>query len=208
MKRSKDVARRRIPARAAAVLLGGIAALLTLEGGGCGGGGGISVKTDYDHGADFSRYHTFGFGEARLFAANGAPDNGNTLLLNRVRSVVTSQLASHEIPPAPAGQTPDLTVSFTLGARQSDQIVPQIRPNVGVTVGGGGPWWSVGTGDWWATRKVNEQTFVLDLTDTGSRQLVWRGFASGNLNGSGLNPDEDAMNKIVGQMLKDFPPKR
>jgi Domain of unknown function (DUF4136) len=75
--------------------------------------------------------------------------------------------------------------------------------------GGGWGWhhWGAGFGTAYTTDQPYEVgTLVLDMFDTHTKQLVWRGLATDTLS---EKPDKDTkkLNKAVDKLFKDFPPK-
>ena len=67
-------------------VIGGLAA-------GCkSGSGGPNVQTDYDPHVNFAQYHTFAFQRGRIVSRLGTNDTDNTLLDNRIRTAVESDL--------------------------------------------------------------------------------------------------------------------
>jgi hypothetical protein len=75
--------------------------------------------------------------------------------------------------------------------------------------GGGWGWhhWGVGFGEAYTTDHPYEVgTLVVDLFDSHTKQLIWRGVATETLS---EKPDKDTkkLNKAVEKLFKDFPPR-
>jgi hypothetical protein len=59
-------------------------------------------------------------------------------------------------------------------------------------------------------QQYTEGTIVLDFYDAKSKQLVWRGTASGALSSNKPSMEEvqEKLNGIVAKMLAEYPPKK
>jgi hypothetical protein len=73
--------------------------------------------------------------------------------------------------------------------------------------GGGWHWHGFGSG---MATTIEEETpvgtLMVDIFDTPSQKLIWRGIASGTLTGK-PEKDEKKMDKAVTEMFKKFPPR-
>jgi hypothetical protein len=161
----------------------------------------VSVSTDFDRAADFSRYHTFTFvgGHIRV---NGVPDDNNTLVKDRIESAVVAVMQAKGL--ARATENADLAVGYLAGAHTRTEIeaMPPYAPGVGPYWYGG--WWGPGYTDWW-TRTYEEGTLVIDLIDQTSHRLVWRAYAR-----TEIQPpvSEQKVREVVEKAFKDYPPHR
>jgi hypothetical protein len=169
----------------------GLAATVLLAG--CSG---ISTSTDWDTTVDFSSFGTY------MWVDTGGDDVDN-ITNNRIRSSVDAALAANGLRKVDAN--PDLAVGFqvTTAERRSFNTV-----NAGW--GGGYHWGGMGMG--MGTSTTTEQVWqegslILGMFDADSKNLVWTGTATAELDQS-RSPEErqkvidDAVNKI----MKDFPP--
>ncbi len=149
-----------------------------------------SIKTDYDHAADFSRYHTYSWIKA---------DAGNSLWVDRITRDVDEQLAAKGLTKVASGG--DLGVS-AFGATQNQQSIDTFYD------GFGGGWFWRGFGD--STSEVINTpvgTLMVDLFDGRSKHLVWRANSSETLSGS-PDKNEKKLEHDVADMFKHFPPER
>jgi hypothetical protein len=149
-----------------------------------------SVKTDYDHAADFSRYKTYSWIAAKA---------SNDLWADRIRQDVDAQFAAKGWAKVESGG--DATVS-AFGRTHNEQTLETYYN------GFGGGWLWRGFGD--ATTTVENTpvgTLVVDLFDGNSKKLIWRGSSSETLS---EKPDknEKKLEKAVEEMFKHFPPSR
>jgi hypothetical protein len=74
--------------------------------------------------------------------------------------------------------------------------------------GFGGGWFWNGFGDGIATTTVQETpvgTLMIDIFDSSTHKLIWRGVASNTLSGK-PEKDEKKLEKAVEEMFKKFPP--
>jgi len=148
-----------------------------------------SIKTDYDHAADFSRFHTYSWIKS---------DAGNSLWADRITRDVDEQLAAKGLTKVASGG--DLGVS-AFGATQNQQSIETFY-------NGFGGWRWRGFGD--ATSEVINTpvgTLVVDLFDGQSKHLVWRANSSETLSGS-PDKNEKKLQHDVEDMFKHFPPER
>jgi hypothetical protein len=164
----------------------------------------VSVATDYDHTADFSRYHTFRVVGGQL-NVNGVSDEGNTLVKDRIHRTLVTVLATkglREVPPEGA-ELADLLVGYWAGARTRTEIegMPPYAPEMGPYWYGG--WWGPGYTQWWM-RTYEEGTLVIDLVDRATRKLVWRAYARREVKAP---VDEQKVLEIIEKAFKAYPPR-
>jgi hypothetical protein len=145
------------------------------------------VSTDYDHHADFGRYHTYSWMDVRA---------GNSIWQDRIRSAVDSQLAAKGWNKVDSGG--DAAVSAFGRLTEQDTLE---------TYYNGFPGW--GWRGWGTTttevipQKVGNLT--VDIFDANSKHLIWRGQASDAVSGKPEKNDK-RMDESVDKMFKHFPP--
>lgn len=149
-----------------------------------------SVKIDYDHGADFSRYKTYSW-----LSAKGTDD----LWTDRIVQDVDAQLAAKGWTKVESGG--NATIS-AFGRTHNEQTLETFYN------GFGGGWRWRGFGD--ATTTVENTpvgTLVVDVFDGASKKLIWRGMSTDTLS---TKPDknEKKLEKAVEDMFKKFPPSQ
>jgi len=51
--------------------------------------------------------------------------------------------------------------------------------------------------------------FVLDIIDAEAKTLVWRGTATGTMDGAQRSPEEmqNRINEVIGKVMSNFPPQ-
>lgn len=150
-----------------------------------------SVKTDYDHSADFSRYKTYSWISARA---------GNDLWADRIMQDVDGQLAAKGWTKVEAGG--DATVS-AFGRTRNEQTLE--------TYYTGFPGWRWrGFGDGAAVTTVENTpvgTLVVDLFDGATKKLIWRASSTDTLSEK-PEKNEKKLENAVADMFKHFPPSR
>ena len=148
-----------------------------------------AVTTDYDHAIDFSEYHTYTWLKIQ------APDS---IWEDRIRRAVDAELAAK-------GWTQDPAARASVAAFGSTYTQPHMET---FYTGFGGGWRWRGFGDGFATTTVEKTPvgmLVVDIFDSGSKKLLWRGRASDVL-AEKPDKDEKKMEKAVTEMFKRFPP--
>jgi hypothetical protein len=151
------------------------------------------VKTDYDHGANFAQYKTYSWEQVKT---------NDPLDVDRIKSAVNAALAAK---------------GWTLVDSRGDVsiVAMEITRNQQTLntfydgFGGGWGWRRFGGGGFGEATTTTETykvgTVVVDLFDTKTKQLIWRGSESDTLSN---NSDKNIKNldKGVEKMFKKFPP--
>jgi hypothetical protein len=153
-----------------------------------------AVHTDYDHHADFSKYHTYCWIGVKA---------GDSLWQQRIQSAVDGALAAKGLQRVDSTNC-DLAVSAFGRTQERDTLQ---------TFYDGFPGWGWRAG-WWggmgtATTEVIPEkvgNLTMDLFDGQTKQLVWRGVASEVVSDK-PEKDEKKLEKAVDEMFKKFPPK-
>lgn len=150
------------------------------------------VKTDYDHNANFSQYKTYSW---------EAVKTRNQLNVDRIKSAVDSELTAKGFTQVPSGGSMSLVA---IEATQNKQTLNTFYNGFG----GGWRGWRGGFGGGDSTTTVDNYkvgTLVLDMFDSQTKKLVWRGSASDTVSDK-ADKNIKNLNKGVKKMLKDFPP--
>lgn len=160
-----------------------------------------SVSTDYDHQANFSSYHTFSFHKVQT---------ANPLFEQRVRDAITNDLQSKGWQLVPSGG--DIAIT-AIGDVQNTQEYNTFYDGLGSGFGWGG--WGGWSGRRWGgpgmatttSQQIPVGTLIVDLYDTRTHNLVFRGRAQDQLHKKHTEKNIAIVNKSVDKMFNHFPPK-
>lgn len=148
----------------------------------------VDVKTDFDHHVNFSKYRTYSWAKI---------DTPDPLWNDRVKHAVDRELAAKGWTQVPSGG--DVSIVAVGTTRE--------KPTLRTFYDGFDGWLWGGFAD--ATTYVEnytEGTLVVDMFDTSSKKLIWRGSASDTLTGK-PEKDEKKVDKAVNKMFEHFPPE-
>ena len=149
---------------------------------------GQQVKTDYDRNANFGQYKTYSWEKVQTQDA---------LLVDRVKTAVNTALAAKGWTQVASGGDASIVAMETTKNQQTLNTFYD---------GFGGGWRWGGFGDATTTTETYKVgTLVVDLFDTKTKNLIWRGSASDTLSN---NSDKNIKNldKGVQKMFEHFPP--
>jgi len=148
----------------------------------------VDIKTDYDKKADFTRYHTYSWLGVKA---------SNSLWEDRIRGAVDSQLAAK---------------GWTKVATGGDASVAAVgttanQPTYTTFYNGFPGWYWRGLDTATTTVDYNKVgTLVVDVFDSGTKKLVWRGVAQDTLS-SKPEKNDKKLDEATGKMFDKFPPK-
>jgi hypothetical protein len=163
---------------------------------------GDSIKTDYNHEANFSQYHTYCWGKVT---------SADPFFASRIQQAVNQQLQSKGWQLATTGCSASV---FATDNVHNQQELQTMYDGMGGGWGGGWGWRGWGGGGGFGgmgeatTTTVNQQVsnLVIDLFDGSSKNLLWRGVATGNLS-SNASKNTKSLDSDIAKMFKGFPPK-
>ena len=150
------------------------------------------TKVDYDHAANFGQFKTYSWLQVKA---------GDSLWVDRIRQAVDRELAAKGWTLQQSGG--DVSVA-AMGRTREEQTYNTFYEGMG----GGWGWRGFGR-DTMATTTVQETpigTLTVDMFDSGSKKLIWRGISTKTLS---EKPDknEKKLNDSVNDLFKKFPPK-
>ncbi len=157
---------------------------------------GISTSTDYDPAVDFTTFSTYTWIDSQ-----GEVDN---ITSSRIRQSVDAALTSKGW--SESASNPDVAVSYQVTTAQRSSFT---TVNTGW---GGGYGWGGGWGMGMGTSQTTEQTWqegslVLGIFDAGTKNLVWTGTATTDLDPSRSPADrQKVIDDAVNKMMSAFPP--
>jgi Domain of unknown function (DUF4136) len=149
-----------------------------------------SVNTDYDHYADFSRYHTYSW--IGVCA-------GNSLWQDRIMRAVDSGLAAKGWTRVDSGGDAAVSAFGRTTVRENLQTFYDGFPGWGWR-----GWGGMGT----ATTEVVPEwisTLTVDILDGATKHLIWRGTSTDTLSRK-PEKNEKKLNHAVSEMFEHFPP--
>jgi hypothetical protein len=153
-----------------------------------------TLKVNYDAkpGADFSKYKTFAFKDTE--------DIKNTILVDRIKNAVSSQLTAKGL--RSSDGNPDLWVVA------HPRLSKQTQINTYNTGWGYGYGWRGGMGTQTSTvEEIPVGTLVIDLVDVQAKELVWRGTASETIKENATPEERDKnLNEAMTELFKNYPP--
>ena len=151
------------------------------------------VKTDYDRNANFGNYKTYSWQQVKT---------QDPLVADRIKSAVNAALAAKGWMQVDSGG--DISI-VGMEITKKQQSLNTFYDGFG----GGWGWRGFGGGGFGEATTTTETykvgTLIVDLFDTKTKQLVWRGNSSDTLSN---NSDKNIKNldKDVQKMFKQFPP--
>lgn len=152
------------------------------------------IKTDYDRNANFSQYRTFSFEKIQT---------KDSLWSDRIASAVGSALAAKGLTQVSSGG--DVSI-VAIEMTKDEQTLNTFYDNFG---GGWGWRWGGGGGFGESTTTTDTYrigTLVVDLFDTKTKKLIWRGSESGALSDKSSKNIKN-LDKGVDKLFRQFPPK-
>jgi hypothetical protein len=152
------------------------------------------VKTDYDRSANFAQYKTYSWEQIKT---------QDPLFVDRIKSSVNAALAAKGWTQVDSGG--DVSI-VAIEITRNQQTLNTFYDGFG----GGWGWRRFGGGGFGEATTTTETykvgTLVVDLFDTKTKKLLWRGTSSDTLSN---NSDKNIknLNKGVEKMFKKFPPE-
>lgn len=151
------------------------------------------VKTDYDRSANFAQYKTYSWEQVKT---------QDPLVVDRIKTSVNAVLASKGWTQVESGG--DVSI-IAMEMTRDKQTLNTYYDGFG----GGWGWRRFGGGGFGETTTTTDTykvgTLVVDLFDTKTKTLIWRGCASDTLSNSS-DKNIKNLDKGVDKMFKRFPP--
>ena len=157
----------------------------------------MSVSSHVARGADFARYHTYDWGPADDLPTGDPRLDGNPFFQDHLQGAVERQLAARGFERSASG-TPDLLVHYHASIDQRLDV-HDVNRRYGHCLGD----------ECQAEITTYEAgTLVLDIVDTRTNDVIWRGWAQDSVEGVLDNPDKMArqINEAVQRMLARLGP--
>ena len=163
----------------------------------------IDVKHDYDKSQDFSALKTYDwFPEPAIIPGNARTAMERSgLLAKRIKDAVDNELRAKGL--KKDSGNPNFLIAKHIGFDQKINVI-----DYGYNYGGYGLYY----GRAWGGRNIDvyeytEGTLILDFIDTKTKQLIWRGIATGTVDASRPKEErEKRLNEAIAKILAKFPP--
>jgi len=124
----------------------------------------------------------------------------------RIRGAIVKQFAAQQYKHIESG-TPDFYISYHLAVEQKIST-KQVSGGISMGRGSRGRYGSVGISTGTQVDAYDQGTLLIDVTDTPSNKLVWRGIST-QMVSEHSSPEKSTkqINETVKKMLAQFPPK-
>lgn len=153
------------------------------------------VETTVDRAADFSKYRTFSIEIATPW---GNPI-GEKNLLEELTAAFTAKGWTLD-----AQGSPDARILVHGATQEKQRLDTFYTGGYGGYYGGWG-WGGVGSSTT-TVSEYTEGTLVVDIFDSATKALIWRGVAQDELKAKQHKREKQA-SKAIAKLLRDFPPK-
>jgi len=149
------------------------------------------VKYNFMPGTDFSKYHTY-----KWVNIEGG-SHPNQIVDAQIKQAVDSQLSSKGLTKTTDDKA-DVYVGYQIAVDQEKQWNAY-------GMGGGVRWGGMANA---TSSTINVGTLVIDMYDSGTKQLVWTGNATKTIDPSGnQEKNQKNLDKAMAKLLKNYPPK-
>ena len=158
----------------------------------------MNVRSYVERGTDLARYHTYTWGPADTLSTGDPRLDNNPFFHERIRADVEKRLAGKRFEKTTLG-TPDLLVHYHASVNQR------------IDVNGADREYGYCVADDDCRPYVSEAgTLTLDLVDTRTNKVIWRGWAEGTVDGVIDNQDwmEQKIDEAVTRILERLPRNR
>jgi len=147
---------------------------------------GQQVSVNYNHSQSFSQYHTYAWG------SNNTNQIQNSILAQVAQQDIDTAMQAKGLQKVQESQNPDLILLASGGMRQQTSYSAWGMRGIGGGMGGITPQQNV------------EATLIVDLHDSKSQSLIWRGIAQDTLSNNG-NKNQQAVQNAINKMFKQWP---
>jgi hypothetical protein len=162
------------------------------------------VAFNFDPNADFSKYKTY------RWEKHPKSIDVDDLMMGQLGKGFDAALATKGLSRMDSGN-PDLIIVFQIAIGQEKEMTAYNTGGYGYGPGWRGGWYGGGGMGMTtaSTSTIYIGTVVLDMYDTATKHLVWRGQATKTID-TKAKPDKRQKNidKAAAKMLKNYPPKK
>ena len=161
------------------------------------------THSDFNKKFSFAQLNTWGFANSKVNASDLA--GRNAIWDGYVRDAITGELQERGFALAPGNA--DFLVRYHLGTRQRQRI-DVIRDNWPGYLYSRSGWVYWGNRNWGSRRVLrtpyDESTLILDVVDSRTRELVWRGYDRRTINEKSEKAIQKSVAKLVERFVKDI----
>jgi len=150
----------------------------------------ISVQTDYDQTADFTKYRSFDFMQTGSTAQSSQVGGISPFVFQRAQQTTEEFLVNKGY--TKNTKNPDFLIVYHAGT--------QDKVNVNS--------WGYGYGRWGGGVDVyqyTQGTLIIDFVDNATHDLFWRGSATGTVSDSG-SANQNKIDSAIQKILAKYPP--
>ena len=156
----------------------------------------ITVKYDYDPKVNVRQFTTYRIEADR--SRNADPIVGSNLNQRRIADALDQSLKARGYKPVTQGEA-DLVVRFFMDSKDKQQIQSNNMYSPY-------SWWYGGMNNNVYSRQYEENRVVINVSDARTNDIVWQGWATGQLNNRNKERDRDqAFRETVTSIMKNFP---
>ena len=161
-----------------------------------------NIRSDYDRGADFSRYQTYNY------IQGAGPDNGDydSLFTQYMKAAIDREMAARGYSKS---DDPDLLVNFNANLQEKTKVTQTAAPPTygyyGYRGGFYDPWGGYGMATQTHVSQYTEGTFNIDLVDARRKQLVWEAVGIGRVTQKDLQNLQQRVNEGVPKFFASYP---
>jgi hypothetical protein len=158
----------------------------------------MTVSSHVDRGINFARYRTYDWGPADALPTGDPRLDKNPFFKDHVEGAVEKQLAARGLEMSTSG-TPDLLIHYHASINQRIDV-NRVDRRYGYCYGVDCPSNVI---------EYEAGTLVLDIVDSRTNRVIWRGWAQDTVEGVLDNEDEMArqINEAITRMLTRLPPR-
>ncbi|MHC2991783.1 hypothetical protein OB13_09370 [Pontibacter sp. HJ8] len=166
----------------------------------------IRATSAFDRNASFQVYRTFSILEPEAAGTSANPTAFEPLLDRRVRDAVASELVKKGL--TPDAESPDLLIAYDVAVAQDTNLVRTTTdaPGLGYSYWYGYRYNYITTGfpGYRSTDAYPVGTLIIDLIDSRSNELVWRGWAEGEIDAA--QTEVKKIRRSIASILAQYPP--
>ncbi len=154
----------------------------------------LMVRSDYDRQTNFSQYTTYGFYNPSQVSQDAVL--GSKLMLKRLNQAMTREMENRGY--KFAANNADILVGFTTDS----QNLQSVQSNNNFS-----PYWNwrFGGMNQVSSRNYEENRIIINLFDGKTKEMVWQGYAKGEINDRNRKDREALVYDVVSKIMLEYP---